>query len=341
MNPSRQHRRSAICLFTTKIKICHLILILISFSSYGQFKLTGVVNDSLTHEPLPGVNVQIKNIDAGAVTNSNGEFEIESNTPSALVTFSFVGLKTKTQTISSGTKAIIELPVDETSEDTNHFYKASLDVGYFGDREYAPFGFIVNHSMQSIGRISLNVNSNFRYWRAGNNSGLQYSISKDLSGKINYLADNLFLDFKSIAYTDNGLNLKQARGLIANELPGFFAFDIGGGYNLLSGGEEGFINVKYFSGIIGVTKIFSYSSIFKNWAIYANLNYHPAHAMFEIGTYKGIYIRNLPAMVLMAKYYDYEIDHGLLLSIRFKIFNTRYYCCHSWKVYYDDLNALK
>jgi hypothetical protein len=43
----------------------------------------------------------------------------------------------------------------------------------------------------------------------------------------------------------------------------------------------------------------------------------------------------------MARYYNYSTVDGVLLSVRFRLFDTRYYCCHSWVVYTDEVNAMK
>lgn len=76
--------------------------ILIFFSSaclYGQAQvnsIVGVIRDSLSHEPLPYVNVFFANTSIGTSTNSKGEF-ILSGFPSGKydLTISFVGYKTQ------------------------------------------------------------------------------------------------------------------------------------------------------------------------------------------------------------------------------------------------------
>ena len=57
-------------------KICLLLLALsLSGTAWGQGKLTGVVQDSVTHEPLAFASVFLANTTLGATTNELGQFE--------------------------------------------------------------------------------------------------------------------------------------------------------------------------------------------------------------------------------------------------------------------------
>ncbi len=324
------------------MRILVLFILLTPLVSSGQFKLTGIVRDSLTRETMTGVNVKVENQNKGTVTNAKGEFEIESKTESARVTFSFIGFNTVTRTISASVSGSIYLTYDKQLLEDNpiHHIKTNLELGYFGDKEYAPYGAILNFSIQSIGQKTIGLTSSLKYWEQQKNSGLDFSIYKDLG--IPFLP-NILLSYKSLDYADNEFELKQVRGLISYKLSRFFAVDIGGAYNDLSriNQLETLTNEQRFNGIIGLTKIFSYDSFLKNWGFYSSLNYNPNWTYYEIGTYKELYIKKFTSFVFMAKYYDYGTFDGFLFSVRFNIFDTRYYCCHSWAVYSDDINALK
>jgi hypothetical protein len=325
-----------------RMKIFVFIFLLTPLVSYGQYKLTGVVRDSVTRETIPGVNVIIESQNKGTVTNAKGEFEIESTTESARVTFSFIGFTTVTLTIQFSVSALIELTYDKKllEEYPNHHVKANLELGYFGDKDFAPYGAILNFSIQSVGQKSIGITSSLKYLEQQENSGFEFSIYKDMG--ISFLP-NLLLSYKSLDYAKNEFGLKQVRGFVSYKLPRFFALDFGGAYNDLSriNQFENLTNEQHFTGTIGLTKIFSYDSFLKNWGLYSNLNYNPNWTYYEIGTYKELHIRKFTSFVLMAKYYDYGTFDGILFSIRFKLFETRYYCCHSWAVYSDDINALK
>jgi len=324
------------------MRILILFILLTPLVSNGQYKLTGIVRDSVTRETMPGVNIKIESQNKGTVTNAKGEFEIESKTESARVTFSFIGFNTMTRTIHASLNESIDLTHDKQllEENPNHHVKTNLELGYFGDKEYAPYGAILNFSIQSVGQKSIGLTSSLKYWEQQNNSGLEFSISKDLG--IPFLP-NILLSYKSLDYADNKFGLKQVRGLISYKLPRFFAIDFGGAYNDLSrlNELENLTSEQHFNGIIGLTKIFSYASFLKNWGLYSSLNYNPNWTYYELGTYKELYIKKFTSFVLMAKYYNYGTFDGILFSIRFNIFDTRYYCCHSWAVYSDDINALK
>lgn len=88
--------RNKLCYLTLKKCIyIFLILLLCSFSAYGQKTIRGTVVDK-TNQPIPGVSVFIKSTTTGTVTDINGEFNFitEESLPLAL-TVSFLGYKTQ------------------------------------------------------------------------------------------------------------------------------------------------------------------------------------------------------------------------------------------------------
>ncbi|HVU58867.1 MAG TPA: TonB-dependent receptor [Puia sp.] len=70
-------------------------------SSVAVIPVKGVVIDSLTHQPLPGVSVQVRGSKNGTMTNEKGEFSLAAS-DSAVLVISFVGYSP------------LELPVDAT-----------------------------------------------------------------------------------------------------------------------------------------------------------------------------------------------------------------------------------
>jgi hypothetical protein len=322
------------------MRIVVLFILLAPLVSNGQYKLKGFVRDSVTRETMPGVNVIIENQNKGTVTDENGEFELESKTASAQVTFSFIGFNTIIRTMHATLSDSIDLTYEE-EENSDRFIKANLELGYFGDKQYAPYGAMLNFSLQSVGKKSVGLTSTLKYWKEQKNAGLEFSIGKNIH--IAYFPQNILLNYKTMKYTGNRFELKQARGLFSYKLPRFFAIDFGGAYNDLMSidQQENLTKERHVTGSIGVTKIFSYDSFLRNCGFYSSLNYNPHWTYYEIGTYKELPIKNITSFVIMAKYYNYGTFDGILFSIRFNIFDTRYYCCHSWAVYSDDINALK
>jgi len=96
--------------------ILFILLLLISFSSFGQKRCTvsGLIKDEATGEQLIGATVRIKEIpQSGAVTNSYGFYSITAPEGEYTFLFTFVGYETITRTISlHQSQAInISLPV--------------------------------------------------------------------------------------------------------------------------------------------------------------------------------------------------------------------------------------
>jgi TonB-linked SusC/RagA family outer membrane protein len=74
----------------------------------NQPTVTGIVTDSLTQQPLPGVTVLIKGTSKGAATDAQGVFKLPAGSNDVLV-FSFVGYRKKEQPAGSGERLLIKL----------------------------------------------------------------------------------------------------------------------------------------------------------------------------------------------------------------------------------------
>ena len=79
---------------------------------YAQ-SVTGTVSDA--SGPIPGVNVLVKGTTTGAVTDFDGNFQINAKKGDALV-FSFIGYKSK-EIVVSGTKVNVTLEEDTAQLD--------------------------------------------------------------------------------------------------------------------------------------------------------------------------------------------------------------------------------
>ncbi|MBN1181659.1 MAG: SusC/RagA family TonB-linked outer membrane protein [Bacteroidales bacterium] len=80
-----------------------------------QLKVTGVVTDASTGEPLPGVYVRIEGTNAGAVTDAVGRYTVEIPATDAILVFSFVGYNSETITVNGKNEIDITL-VPEIAE---------------------------------------------------------------------------------------------------------------------------------------------------------------------------------------------------------------------------------
>lgn len=94
-----------------------LAFVIIAFATTTAFAQTttisGVVNESGTTEPLAGVNIIVKGLVAGTITDSDGAFSLKVNQPQPLsLVFSFVGYGTQeleiTEANSSGLEIILK-----------------------------------------------------------------------------------------------------------------------------------------------------------------------------------------------------------------------------------------
>lgn len=94
-------------LVRNKVKLILLVFLLINFTLVAQAqRVDGVVTDSETSEPVPGVNVIKKGTAQGTVTDINGAFQIDAGSGDVLI-FSAVGYVT--EEIPVGTQSTINV----------------------------------------------------------------------------------------------------------------------------------------------------------------------------------------------------------------------------------------
>jgi len=96
-----------------------LIALLSSAYVFSQTNVSGVVVDSNTNEPLPGVNVKVMGKNVGASTDFNGEFSFTvSEEPPFSLEFTFVGYARQIKEITSNDESVsIALEESQTSLD--------------------------------------------------------------------------------------------------------------------------------------------------------------------------------------------------------------------------------
>ncbi|MDX9845399.1 MAG: TonB-dependent receptor [Tenuifilaceae bacterium] len=79
---------------TSSLIVCTLCTLLISLSTLGQYRISGFVRDSLTHEVLVGAHIIDSTKMRVVATDNNGYFSINAK-PGNSLTVSFVGYKSK------------------------------------------------------------------------------------------------------------------------------------------------------------------------------------------------------------------------------------------------------
>lgn len=79
-----------------------------NFPTVSQvLKITGLVTDATTGEPLPGVNITVKGTTMGTITDVAGKYSIDVNSANAVLDFSFVGYNTESIPVSG--KSVIDV----------------------------------------------------------------------------------------------------------------------------------------------------------------------------------------------------------------------------------------
>jgi TonB-linked SusC/RagA family outer membrane protein len=75
----------------------------------GSRQVSGEVIDASTQETLPGVNILVKGTNIGAVSDIDGNFNIEVPGPESVLVFSFIGYLTQEITVGNQSEIIISL----------------------------------------------------------------------------------------------------------------------------------------------------------------------------------------------------------------------------------------
>lgn len=91
-----------------------LFLLSLAFSPGLSAQIKGVITDSLTNEPLMYVTVQYEGKGVGAVSNADGEYQVETRAGWNELTFSTIGYVTKKIKFAPGTKVLnVQMVTDD------------------------------------------------------------------------------------------------------------------------------------------------------------------------------------------------------------------------------------
>ncbi|MBT4738023.1 MAG: hypothetical protein HOO15_02255, partial [Flavobacteriales bacterium] len=89
-------------------KYLSIVVLLISFSSALSQKISGIVIDENTREPLIGVNVILSNTN-GTTTNIDGKFSLELKENERTITFKYIGYESIVKNIDGKSEFNIKL----------------------------------------------------------------------------------------------------------------------------------------------------------------------------------------------------------------------------------------
>lgn len=102
-----------------------VLLLLLPASLLAQSSFSGVVVDSKSNQPIPGVNVVVKGAQQSVTTDFDGKFKLSKIKQGDAVVFSFVGYKGQTITYSNQTNLTVKL-----QEAENQLQEVVVQVGY-------------------------------------------------------------------------------------------------------------------------------------------------------------------------------------------------------------------
>lgn len=101
-----------------KIKLLSLFALFLSAAIFGQnLTLNGTVTEASTGQPLPGVNVILKNTAKGASTDFDGNFTLNDVPPNSVLVISYLGFITQEITVINEQPISISLVEDTQSLD--------------------------------------------------------------------------------------------------------------------------------------------------------------------------------------------------------------------------------
>ncbi|HTD97994.1 MAG TPA: SusC/RagA family TonB-linked outer membrane protein, partial [Mucilaginibacter sp.] len=112
-----------------------LLFSMITIAAYAQKAVTGTVTEK-SGQPIPGVNVAEKGTSNGVSTNADGKFTLTVK-PGAVLTFSFIGFKTKEVTV--GAEATLNVVLESNESALNEVVVTALGI----KREKKSLGYAV------------------------------------------------------------------------------------------------------------------------------------------------------------------------------------------------------
>ncbi len=117
--------------------LCFLLFMAFgTLTMFGQARvISGIVTSAEDGSPLPGVTVSVKGTTSGAITNVNGNFQIDVLDDSDILVFSFVGLATQEMSVGSQNQldVVMEsdlLEIDEVVVTAMGIRKSKKALGY-------------------------------------------------------------------------------------------------------------------------------------------------------------------------------------------------------------------
>lgn len=101
-------------------RIIFLLVIILHQSSFGQVtRIRGTITDQTTGEPLPFVNISVKGLPNGTITNINGTYFLELRTFCDTLTASYIGYKPAVIKITNGIFQQVNIQLEPQTVELN------------------------------------------------------------------------------------------------------------------------------------------------------------------------------------------------------------------------------
>lgn len=138
-------------------------LIVVSTGELQQQKITGIVTDAFTNEPLVGVNVVVQGTTIGTVSDINGKYSLSVPNKEAILTFSFIGYLT--ENVAAGNQLVVDIRLTPDIKSLEEI----VVVGYGVQKKESVVGAITQVGNESLVKSG---NSNITNAIAGKLSGV-------------------------------------------------------------------------------------------------------------------------------------------------------------------------
>ena len=227
--------------YTMKKIIFIMVAFFLPLVLFGQVKLTGVVKDAKTGEPMIGVTVKVKSTNTGSLTDVNGKFSVDVPANDAALVFSYIGYKSITLIPKTGKPISVEM--DENLEMLDEV----VVVGYGTQKKESMVGAISSIKSQSL--VSSPV-SNLTQALAGKATGV--SVVQQ-SGEIGRDEASIFIRGKATFNDKNAQPLIVVDGIIRESFAQIDANEVESINILKDASATAVFGVKGANGVIIVT----------------------------------------------------------------------------------------
>ncbi|MBN1180909.1 MAG: carboxypeptidase-like regulatory domain-containing protein [Bacteroidales bacterium] len=307
------------------LPIC-IILSFLATSLFCQYKVSGVILDSLNNEPMPGVNIIISGTTKGTISDLKGQFELDFDTIPVTISISFIGYEPQTRTIYKNDSLLIKMKIGYPFEGMKNI-SHSFDLGYYGDVIQAPYGIFADYCLDNIGKITnrtdIGLNLNFKYGTDGNsNSVSQFAINQKLNNifLFGYSENYIHGSYTKLNYPHSNFSLTQIKGLLTNDW-----YHVGIDYGL-SYFIKDTSNITFYA-FTGGLSLPSLIRIPKNGelGLYTSADYNPDYFFYNISIYNSFKLGEKSRLSLYGTYYNMNDIQGFRILVRFRIFLHRNY----------------